>query len=92
MPIVMAILLSDMFAGSAARRRLQFSFWRIAAAFPRHHGLQGRGFQRQAAVVFSPVQKAEAEARDFRRRLGGVQQAKVEPPGSGGRQQRRLKR
>jgi hypothetical protein len=78
----MAILLSDMFAGSAARR-LQFSFWRIAAAF-RHDGLQGRGFQRQAVVVFSPVQEAETEARDFRRRLGGVQQAEVEPPGSGG--------
>jgi hypothetical protein len=79
----MAILLSDMFAGSAVRRRLQFSFWRIAAAF-RHDGLQGRGFQRQAVAVFSPIEEAEAEARNFRRRLGGVQQAEVEPPGSGG--------
>ncbi len=82
----MAILLSDMFAGSAARR-LQFSFWRIAAAF-RHHG-----FQRQAVVVFSPVEEAETEARDFRRRLGGVQQAEGELLGAGGGgQQRRLKR
>ncbi len=91
MPIVMAILLSDMFAGSAARRRLQFSFWRIAAAF-RHDGLQGRGFQRQAVVVFSPVEEAEAEARDFRCRLGGVQQAEGELFGSGGGQQSGLKR